>query len=60
MTNVDHANADIVRSDLTRLIIERVVSISGETVRDVVENFCDGMTTNELWAKAADYDLLRV
>ena len=58
MTNIDHANADIVRQDLTQLIVEGVVSVSGETVRDEAENFCDSMTTNELWAAAAGYDLL--
>lgn len=54
MTNIDHANADIVRSDLKQIIIDAV----GEAGSYDLENQLDAMTTNELWATAAGYDLL--
>ena len=58
MTHLDHANADIIRQDLTRLIVEAVVTIAGEGARDEAENLCDASTTDELWVAAAAYDTL--
>ena len=58
MTIIEHANADIVRQDLTRLIVEAVVTIAGEGARDEAENLCDASTTDELWVAAAAYEVL--
>ena len=58
MTHIDNANADIIRQDLTRLIVEAVVTIAGEDARNEAENLCDASTTNELWVAAAAYNTL--
>ena len=58
MTHIDHINADIVRSDLTRIIVEACVAAKGEAVRDETENICDASTTDELWAAVGAWNLL--